>query len=134
MDRDAIADLFAAFGPIHARRMFSGFGLYSDGVCFAMCLRDDIFLKADATTIPQFEAEGCAPFSYDKQGRSVSVGSFWRMPARLYDDPDDLAHWTRAAVGAALRAKLKKGTGPGRAKAAASAAPRRRTARRTQAT
>jgi len=39
MDQDAIAEMFSAYGPIQLRRMFSGFGLYSEAVCFCLCLR-----------------------------------------------------------------------------------------------
>lgn len=103
MDKDTIADLFSAFGPVSIRRMFSGYGLYSDGICFALHLRDDIFLKADAVTIPGFEAEGVRPFSYDARGKTVVVNSFWKLPERLYDDPDELALWARQALDVARR-------------------------------
>jgi DNA transformation protein len=108
IDKDTIADLFSAFGPVTIRRMFSGYGLYSDGVCFALHLRDAFFLKADAATIPAFEAENVRPFSYTARGKTVTVNSFWRMPERLYDDPDELAQWARAAVDAARRVQAAK--------------------------
>jgi DNA transformation protein len=108
IERDTIAELFSAFGPVSARRMFSGYGLFSDGVCFSLCLRDEFFLKADMTTIPRFEAEGARPFSYTARGKTVTVNSFWQMPPRLYDDPDELAEWARAAVHAAVRASAAK--------------------------
>jgi DNA transformation protein len=107
MDRETIAEMFSAFGPVAAKRMFSGFGLWSEGVCFCLVLRGgEFYLKADVITIPQFEDNGCKPFSYTQRtsGKVVSVNSFWRMPERLYDDPDELAEWARAAVGAAHRA------------------------------
>jgi DNA transformation protein and related proteins len=120
MDQDAIAELFSAYGPIQLKRMFSGFGLYSEGVCFCMVLRGgEFYFKADETNIPRFEAEGCKPFSYSQRrsGKVVSVNSFWKLPERLYDDPDELADWTRQAVVVAHRAQLKKaGRGKGAAK------------------
>ncbi|MDQ8731554.1 TfoX/Sxy family protein [Bradyrhizobium sp. LHD-71] len=111
MDRDAIAELFSAYGPIQLKRMFSGFGLYAEGVCFCLVLRGgELYFKADESNIPQFEAEGCKPFSYSQRhsGKTVTVNSFWRLPDRLYDDPDELADWTRAAVIVAHRAQLAK--------------------------
>jgi DNA transformation protein and related proteins len=111
MDRETIAEMFSAFGPVAAKRMFSGFGLWSEGVCFCLVLRGgEFYLKADPITIPQFEDNGCKPFSYAQRtsGKVVIVNSFWRMPERLYDDPDELADWARAAVGAAHRAALAK--------------------------
>ena len=111
MDREAIAELFAAYGPISARRLFSGFGLYAEEVCFCLVLRGgEFYLKADEQTFARFEAENCKPFSYPKgsTGKAVTINSFWRMPDRLYDDPEELAEWTRAAVAAAHRAQLAK--------------------------
>lgn len=111
MEREAIAELFAAYGPVSAKRMFSGFGLYAEEVCFCLVLRGgEFYLKADEQTFARFEAENCTPFSYPKgsTGKAVTINSFWRMPERLYDDPDELAEWTRAAVAAAHRAQLTK--------------------------
>lgn len=110
MDRDDIADLFSAFGPVSVKRMFSGFGLYAEEVCFSLFLRGELFLKADETSAPRFAHEGSKPFSYTQptSGKTVTVNSFWRLPARLYDDPDELAEWARAAVAAAHRQRLGK--------------------------
>jgi DNA transformation protein len=110
VDREDIAELFSAFGPVSVRRMFSGFGLYADDVCFSLFLRGELYLKADETTAPRFAAEGSRPFSYTQptSGKVVTVNSFWRLPERLYDDPDDLAEWAKVAVAAAHRQKLGK--------------------------
>jgi DNA transformation protein len=108
MDRETAAELFAAFGPVDVRRVFSGFGLYADDVCFALYLRGEFYLKADETTIPRFVAERCEPFSYAKRAKTVSVKSWWRMPVRLYDEPEELAEWAREAVAVAAMVKLKK--------------------------
>jgi DNA transformation protein len=116
MDRDFLIDLFAAFGPVTIRRMFSGFGISVDGVTFALALREAIYLRADASDIPRFEAERSAPFQYQTRVRTVTVGSYWRLPERLYDDPDELAQWARAALAAAQRAALSKATKAKRSK------------------
>jgi DNA transformation protein len=110
VDREDIADLFAAFGPVSVRRMFSGFGLYADEVCFSLFLRGELYFKADETTVPRFAQEGSRPFSYTqtRSGKVVTVNSFWRLPERLYDEPEELAEWTRAAVAVAHRQKLNK--------------------------
>ena len=110
MDRDDIAELFAGFGPVSIRRMFSGFGLYAEEVCFSLFLRGELYFKADETTVPRFAQEGSRPFSYTqtRSGKVVTVNSFWRLPERLYDEPEELAEWTKAAVAAAHRSKLGK--------------------------
>jgi DNA transformation protein len=109
MDRDFLLDIFASFGPVTLRRMFSGFGISVDGVNFAMVLRAGLILRADELTIPRFEAEGAKPFQYSTRKKTVTVASYWHVPERLYDDPDEFAEWARAALAAAQRAALKKG-------------------------
>ena len=108
MDREFLTDLFADFGPVTIRPMFSGFGISVDGVNFALSLRAGLFFRADEQTIPRFEAEGSKPFSYQTSKRSVTVASYWQLPARLFDDTEELSQWARAALGAAQRAALKK--------------------------
>ena len=108
MDRDFLIDLFADFGPVTIRRMFSGFGISADGTNFALALRGGLYLRADEQTIPQFEAEGSKPFQYQTSAKTVTVNSYWQLPERLYDDPEELTGWARAALSAAQRAALRK--------------------------
>jgi len=108
MDREFLTDLFADFGPVTLRRMFSGYGISADGTNFALALRAGLYFRADEETIPQFEAEGCGPFQYQTRAKTVTVNSYWQLPARLFDDSEELAVWARSALGAAQRAALRK--------------------------
>ena len=110
MDRDFLIDLFSDFGPVTIRRMFSGYGISADGTNFALSLRAGLYFRADETTIPQFEAEGSKPFQYQqrKSGKVVTVNSYWELPARLFDDSEELTGWARDALAAAQRAAVSK--------------------------
>jgi DNA transformation protein len=108
VDREFLIDLFSDFGPVTIRPMFSGFGISVDGVNFALALRAGLYFRADEATIPQFEAEGSKPFQYSTRVKTVVVNSYWQLPARLFDDAEELSQWARAALGAAQRAALKK--------------------------
>jgi DNA transformation protein len=121
MDRDFLSELFSDFGPVTLRRMFSGFGISVDGTNFALALRAGLYFRADEQTIPQFQAEGSKPFQYQQRSTAkvVTVNSYWELPARLFDDQEELAGWARAALAAAQRAALRK-----RPKKAKTAAPK----------
>jgi DNA transformation protein len=110
VDHDFIRDLFAPFGPVTVKRMFSGAGIFADGLMFGLVVRDVIYLKADDGNRADFEREGCAPFTYTrgkKSGRpSEHALPYWRLPERLYDDPDELAAWARRSFAAAERKKF----------------------------
>jgi DNA transformation protein len=108
MDRDFLIDLFAEFGPVSLRRMFSGYGVSVDGINFALVLRGVLYFRADQCTIALFEDEGSRPFQYQTRAKVVTVGSYWQLPERLYDDPTELAQWANAALGAAERAAAAK--------------------------
>ncbi|MDA9493182.1 TfoX/Sxy family protein [Bradyrhizobium sp. CCBAU 11361] len=108
MDREFLIDLFADFGPVTIRKMFSGYGISADGTNFALALRAGLFLRADELTIPDFETEGSKPFQYSTRAKTVTVNSYWELPARLFDDSQELAQWARAALAAAQRAKVKQ--------------------------
>jgi len=105
MDRDHIIELFAGFGPVTVRRLFGGLGIYADATMFGLASRGVIYLKADDATAAAFEREGCRPFTYAAKGGKRTVMSYWQLPDRLYDDPDELAAWARTALAAAQRAK-----------------------------
>jgi DNA transformation protein len=110
MDRDFLNDLFADFGPVTLRRMFSGYGISVDGTNFALALRAGLYFRADEATIPQFQAEGSKPFAYQQRSTAkiVTVNSYWELPARLFDDQEELTTWAKAALAAAQRAALRK--------------------------
>jgi DNA transformation protein len=126
MDRDFLIDLFADFGPVTIRPMFSGFGISADGINFALALRAGLYFRADEVTIPRFEAEGSQPFQYQTRAKTVTVNSYWQLPARLFDEPEELTDWARAALAAAQRAAIRKR--PRARKAAKKAAAKKGTA------
>ncbi|MBR0849930.1 TfoX/Sxy family protein [Bradyrhizobium diazoefficiens] len=119
MDREFLIDLFADFGPVTIRKMFSGYGISADGTNFALSLRAGLYFRADEVTIPDYEAEGSRPFQYSTRAKTVTVNSYWQLPARVFDDSGELAQWARAALAAAVRAKVK------RPKAVKKAAPKK---------
>lgn len=105
---DFIKDQLRGLGHVTARRMFSGAGVYCDGVIFALILRDTLHFKVDDGNRAAYEAEGLEPFTYEAKGRTVRVGAYWRVPERLLDDPEEMVEWARAALEAGRRAASKK--------------------------
>ena len=110
MDPEFIRDLFSQFRPVTVRRMFSGAGIFADGLMFALVVDAAIYLKADETNIADFEREGSRPFAYTR-GKSSGKATrhalpYGRLPDRLYDDPDELAVWAARAFAIAERKKF----------------------------
>ena len=99
-----LVEQFEAFGPVTARRMFGGHGLFRDGVMFALVIDGTLYFKADERNRAMFEQRGLSRFEYAKQGKRVSV-SYYRSPGEAMDDPETLARWAGPAFEAALRGK-----------------------------
>lgn len=106
---DFLQDQLAGLGHITARRMFSGAGIYCDGVIFALVLRDTLHFKVDDGNRARYVAEGLEPFTYEARGKAVRVEAYRRVPERLFDDPDEMLDWARDALAAGRRvASVKK--------------------------
>lgn len=103
MDNAAIEEMFEGLGPVSIRRMFGGKGIYHQGLIIAIDLRDEILLKADEASAPDFRAAGSTQWSYEgKKGKPVLM-PYWSIPDAALDDPDELRKWVRLAFEAALR-------------------------------
>jgi DNA transformation protein len=92
---------------VSARRMFGGYGIYKDGLMFALVADDQLYLKADDSNRPAFEAQGLRPFTYAGKGRPIQM-SYCEAPSEGFDDPEILCAWAGEAYAAALRAKKRK--------------------------
>jgi DNA transformation protein len=108
LDPEYVQELFAAFGPVSVRRMFGGAGVYADGIMFALIANRVIYLKTAPEGTDAFERERCGLFTYAIKDGTRQITSYWQMPDRLYDDPDDLAQWARTALAAARAGQAKK--------------------------
>jgi DNA transformation protein len=110
--KDFIADQLAGFGPVTIRNMFGGAGIYADGVMFGLLADDVLYLKADETSARAFAAEGMGPFTYEPDGKAPVAMSYWEVPPRLLEEPDELAQWAAEAHRIARLGKKPKPSRP----------------------
>lgn len=88
--------------------MFGGAGVYYDGVMFAILADDVLYLKTDANSARAFREEGMEPFTYETDGKGPVVMSYFEVPPRLLEQPDELVAWTREAYRIACAGKIKR--------------------------
>src|SRR5271163_2533036 len=110
-----LRDQLAPLGRITMRRMFGKIGVFCDAVMFGMVTENTLYFRVDDQNRAIFkEAESFPPLNYEKKGSTIDL-SFWRVPDRLFDEPDELASWARAALAAARRvAATRERTAPSR--------------------
>jgi DNA transformation protein len=103
---DFLDEVFRQFGPIQARKMFSGYGLYHDGVMFGLVADETLYLKADETIAHYFESKGLGQFEYSRGDKIVKM-SYYLAPVDIFDDPEEAAMWARRSFEVAFRTKKK---------------------------
>ncbi len=103
-----VVETMRRFGPVEARSMFGGWGLYHQGAFFALIAEDALYIKTDDENRADFEALGLEPFVYSmKDGQALTM-SYRAAPEEALENPDVMAQWARRGYAAALRAAAKK--------------------------
>jgi DNA transformation protein len=98
----------APLGRVTMRRMFGKTGVFCDGVMLAVVTENTLYFRVDDQNQVAFkEAASFPPLNYAKKGATIDL-SFWRAPERLFDEPDELVTWARAALAAAHRVAAKR--------------------------
>jgi DNA transformation protein len=104
---DFLREVFAQFGAISARKMFGGYGIYHQGLMFALVADDTLYLKVDSASKPEFEQHGLTAFQFDQRGKPISM-SYFLAPDIIMDDPEAAVYWAELAFAAALRAQASR--------------------------
>lgn len=106
---DFLQEQLQGLGRVRARRMFSGAGLFRDGLMFAIVIGDVLYFKTDAETVTAYDAEGLGPFTYATSRGDKALTNYRRAPERCLDDTDEMMAWAARACAVAARADAEKG-------------------------
>ncbi|OBS09768.1 TfoX/Sxy family protein [Acidihalobacter prosperus] len=98
-----VLELMQPLGPVRARRMFGGHGLFLDDRMFALIVHGTLYLKTDDQNRKAFERHGLPPFSYTARNRVVSI-AYHQAPEDSLEDADAMRAWAQSARAASLRA------------------------------
>jgi len=102
-----VVDLLQSIGPVEAKRMFGGHGIFLDGLMFGLIADSVLYLKADKESQDEFTAKGLEAFSYNKKGKAMKM-SYYQAPEEALENLDDMNVWGNKAYSAALRAASAK--------------------------
>jgi DNA transformation protein and related proteins len=116
---DYCCELLSCVGEPVSKRMFGGWAIYVEGLSIAWILdlsppgtgnNERLYLKASDETRGQYEAAGCARFTYTAKGAEKSL-NYYSAPDSAMESPGEMLPWASLALGCARSAKkppLKK--------------------------
>jgi len=77
--------------------MFGGHGLYYNGTIVGIIVDNALYLKAAGEVAKYFEAHGSRPFSYERNGKIVTM-CYWRVPEDILEHQAELEEWVRRSI------------------------------------
>lgn len=102
-----VIELMNEFGEVTAKRMFGGYGIFREGLMFALIADGELFLKADSENQGEFEKRNLEPFTYQRKDREMQL-SYFSCPDEAFQSPGTMAEWAARGWDAALRADQAK--------------------------
>lgn len=103
-----LREQLAPLGRIVMRRMFGKTGVFCNGLMLGMIADDAFYVRVDNDNRDALrEAQAEPPLNYRKGGQTIDL-AFWRVPERLFDEPEELVTWAAAGLAAARRVAVKR--------------------------
>lgn len=102
-----VVDLMQSVGPVHAKGMFGGHGIYFEGLMFGLVANGVLYLKVDKETESEFKDRGLEAFAFSKKGKEFKM-SYYEAPEETLENSEEMSLWANKAYGAALRAASRK--------------------------
>ncbi len=100
-----VGDVLGHIFGITSRAMFGGWGIYKDGVIFALIIGGVLYFKVGKENRAQFEKHGSKPFHYKNKSKDVIL-PYWELPEEVMGDREMIETWI--AQSAAVSAAKKK--------------------------
>ena len=103
-----VEDVMGHIDGVTARGMFSGYGLYLDGVIFGLIIDGELYLKADVATVAKYKIQGLYPFTYEKKNGKAYEMAYMSVPLEELEDRDRIQDRVMESYEISLKAKNEK--------------------------
>ena len=87
-------------GYVTSRAMFGGYGIFHEGVMFALIADDTLYFKVNESNRAMYEQAASKPFPHGI--------SYWEVPAELLEEDSKLHEWANISIEIAHQLSLKK--------------------------
>jgi DNA transformation protein len=93
--REFVLEQLAGLVELRCRRMFGGYGLYSDGVFFGILFDGRLYFKTNPHTLQDFMACNAPVFAPSKK---QILKNYREVPVDILEDAVQLTAWARKAT------------------------------------
>ena len=102
-----VVELMQTIGPVRAKSMFGGHGIFLEELMFGLVADSILYLKTDNETENDYKEKGLEVFTYNKNGKDIKM-SYYQAPEEALDNSDEMNSWANKAYTTALRVASKK--------------------------
>lgn len=92
-----LEDCLGHIEGITSRAMFGGYGIYKDGLIFAIIAEDQIYFKVGDSNKADYEAINSQPFVYEQGNHKKTTMSYYEIPEEILTNPEEVEQWVAKA-------------------------------------
>jgi DNA transformation protein len=97
---DFVMDKLSPIGDIKSRAMFGGYGIFHEGLMFALISEDTLYFKVNDSNRDRYEKAGSQPFPHGI--------SYWEVPSDVLEEDTRLHEWANVSIKIAQKAARSK--------------------------
>lgn len=101
---DYILSKLEPHGPIWARAMFGGYGIYYQTTMFALIAESILYFRIDEENRLDYSPYEAKPFIYSGGQKQITL-PYLELPEEVLNDSEILAQWIEKSKDAAMRYK-----------------------------
>jgi DNA transformation protein and related proteins len=97
-----ILDFLEPHGPITAKALFGGHGIYYGTAIIGVIVDNELYFKVDEFTKPAFDQYGSQSFIYKGKTKTVTM-PYMKLPELILENREELPQWIENAFQVSLR-------------------------------
>jgi len=90
-----LLEILEPFAGVTAKSMFGGYGVFKEGLMFALVADDTLYFKVDDFNRFEFERLNLGPFIYMKGDKPMPM-SYYKAPESALDNSEEMVRWALA--------------------------------------
>ena len=95
-----VLEKLSPIGEIKSRAMFGGYGIFHEGLMFALISEDTLYFKVNETNRDMYERAESNPFPHGI--------SYWEVPSDVLEENAALHEWAKISIEIAQESAKKK--------------------------